>query len=43
MLKICKNKLISFEMFADNSKEMEKQAYEIKFKFIIVLDWHSLL
>ena len=29
ILKICKNKPISFEVFADDSKGMEKQAYEI--------------
>ena len=29
LLKICNNKPISFEVFADESKEMEKQAYEI--------------
>ena len=29
ILKICKNKPISFEVFADNKKEMLKQAYEI--------------
>ena len=29
ILKICKKKPISFEVFADNSKEMLKQAYEI--------------
>jgi transaldolase len=29
ILKICKNKPISFEVFADNSKDMLKQAYEI--------------
>ena len=29
ILKICKKKPISFEVFADESKEMEKQAYEI--------------
>ena len=29
LLKICKKKPISFEVFADESKEMEKQAYEI--------------
>ena len=29
ILKICKKKPISFEVFADESKEMEEQAYEI--------------
>ena len=29
ILKICKKKPISFEVFADNSKDMLKQAYEI--------------
>ena len=29
ILKVCKKKPISFEVFADNSKEMLKQAYEI--------------
>ena len=29
ILKICKNKPISFEVFADNRKDMLKQAYEI--------------
>ena len=29
LLKICKKKPISFEVFADESKGMEKQAYEI--------------
>jgi len=29
ILKICKNKPISFEVFADNQKEMLKQAYKI--------------
>ena len=29
ILKTCKKKPISFEVFADNSKEMIKQAYEI--------------
>ena len=29
ILKICKKKPISFEVFADESKGMEKQAYEI--------------
>ena len=29
ILKICKNKPISFEVFADNKKEMLKQAYKI--------------
>ena len=29
ILKICKKKPISFEVFADNSKEMLKQAYKI--------------
>ena len=43
ILKICKNKPISFEVFADDSKGMEKQAYEIKFRVIVVLDWYSSL
>ena len=43
ILKICKNKLISFKVFADDTKGTEKQAYEIKFKFIIMLDWYSSL
>jgi len=30
ILKICKNKPISFEVFADDQKEMLKQAYKIK-------------
>jgi transaldolase len=29
ILKVCKKKPISFEVFADNSKEMLKQAYKI--------------
>ena len=29
ILKVCKKKPISFEVFADNSKDMLKQAYEI--------------
>ncbi len=29
ILKVCKNKPISFEVFADNSKDMLKQAYKI--------------
>ena len=29
ILKICKRKPISFEVFADNSKDMLKQAYDI--------------
>ena len=31
ILKICKKKPISFEVFADNSKDMLKQAYEINY------------